>query len=68
MTSTSQLECSDMETKISNTMMWHHGTVEKNWKDSGWVWRGKFYPCEYSDDENGKDKEIGRLLISLGAK
>lgn len=57
-----------VKSEQSKLLMWYHGTVEKNWKDSGWIWRNKFYPCEYSDDKDGKDKQIGRLLISLGAK
>lgn len=42
---------------------WHHGTPEKQWKDSGWVLDGKFYPVEYSDDPNGPDKILGRELL-----
>ena len=53
---------------IGNILMWCHGTAANNWKDSGWLWRNQFYPCEYSDDPNGEDKVIGRKLLDLGAK
>jgi hypothetical protein len=48
--------------KRRSIVMWCHGTLEKNWKDSGWVYKGVFYPCEYTDDPNGQDKVIGRSL------
>ena len=44
-------------------LLWHHGTLEKNWTDSGWVLDGIFYPVEYSDDKNGPDKVLGRELL-----
>jgi len=51
-----------------NMAIWHHGTEEKQWKDSGWVFNGKFYPVEYSDDPNGPDKVLGRELIEKDFK
>lgn len=52
---------------VSNTLMWNHGTVEKGYQDSGWVWQGKLYPCLYTNDPNGLDKKIGKRLLELGA-
>lgn len=46
-------------------VMWNHGTKEKDYKDSGWVYKGKLYPCQYTNDPNGEDKIIGRRLVEL---
>lgn len=55
---------------IMKIPMWSHGTYTKNWKDSGWVYDGIFFPCEYTDDPHGDglDKVIGRCLNALADK
>lgn len=34
--------------------MWHHGTKEQNWADSGWLYGGEFYPCLYGTKESNE--------------
>jgi hypothetical protein len=51
---------------MKKIVLWHHGTKDNNWKDSGWVYDGKLYPCEYSSifcSFKGLDKIIGAFLL-----
>lgn len=45
-------------------LAWCHGDPP-DYKNSGWLLDDIFFPVEYTDDKNGKDKILGRELVKI---